>query len=350
MSAVNSALAIRDDQAVFDEPQIRALREIVKLEHVPPAMQTVFLHQCRRTGLDPFLRQIYLVARWDGIEGRDRFTIQTGIDGFRLIRDRIERQRKLTVSYEDTVWRGKGSDAAWTDFWDSDSDEPPVAAKVVITVDDGARQRRFSAVAHYREYVAYKGRGQTEPNSMWKKMPAGQLAKCAEALVLRKAFPQDLGGLYTEEEMEQADQQAAAERQAATLRETAERLGKVAPSPAPDVPAATQADDGPPPPDEPVDAEIIPDDAEQQPTAGKPADEATRRAELQALAEIGDAGQRAVLSRLAAVAAEAGWTRADIDRAVTDRYGKAVGDLNMDQLSKLYSDARKAAGQLGGKL
>jgi hypothetical protein len=62
-------------------------------------------------------------------------------------------------------------------------------------------------VAYWAEYVQTtrdKQTGKTRPTAMWSRMPHVMLAKVAEAIALRKAFPEDMAGLYTNDEMAQA--------------------------------------------------------------------------------------------------------------------------------------------------
>jgi phage recombination protein Bet len=142
----------------------------------------LFLSQCQRTGLDPFERQIYWIKR-----GGNAST-QVSIDGFRVIAERTGEQDGLEIHWCDT-------DGVWVDVWLKDS--PPFAARALVYRRGCSKP--FPGIAKFKEYSA--------GGPMWTKMPANQIAKCAEALALRRAFPTHLSGLYTSDEMGQADKE-----------------------------------------------------------------------------------------------------------------------------------------------
>ena len=153
----------------------------------------MFIAVANRTGLDPFAKQIHAVKRWDSRAGREIMSIQVSIDGLRLVAQRSGEYQGQT----EVEWCG--ADGVWVKIWTSE--KYPYAARVGVWRKDF--KEPCYAIAKFSSYASTKKDGSLV--NMWQRFAELMIAKCAEALALRKAFPQELSGLYTHEEMQQAE-------------------------------------------------------------------------------------------------------------------------------------------------
>ena len=142
----------------------------------------LFAQVCQSKGLDPFSNQIYAIKRFQK-NGGAKITFQTGIDGLRAIAERTGEYE----GQEDPAWYD--SEGAIHYVWLKK--EAPSACRVGIFRKGITRPIR--AIATITEF-------RVSTNPLWASMPSHMLAKCAEALALRKAFPQALGGIYEKDE------------------------------------------------------------------------------------------------------------------------------------------------------
>jgi phage recombination protein Bet len=137
---------------------------------------------CRERGLDPWSSHVWAEGRWDDVKKQHRVVVGVRIDGLRS-------KAAATGEYA-------GNDAAEF-FYDSGADHPDRARATVHRLVKG-HVRPFTGEASFSEY--YPAGGDT---GMWNRMPRAMLGKCAEAVALRKGFP-ELAGLYTREERERS--------------------------------------------------------------------------------------------------------------------------------------------------
>jgi phage recombination protein Bet len=155
----------------------------------------LFVATCERTGLDPFAGQIMPSSRRT-MKNDSWITVWNyivRIDGFRKI-------AVDTGEYEgqEGPW-WCGPDGNWQEIWTGD--KPCYAAKVLVH-RKGFRTG-LAGIAKYSAYVQSKKDG--GPNAVWTSLGDHMTAKCAEALALRKAFPNEMAGLYTEDEQGAAE-------------------------------------------------------------------------------------------------------------------------------------------------
>ncbi|OCB09273.1 phage recombination protein Bet [Mycolicibacterium porcinum] len=249
-----------------------AVRRMLGLEDASDGEIELFFHVCQKSGLDPFNKEVYMIGRntevdrWEPVnpaepDGQKRkvkrwvtkYTIQTGINGFRKRAREIAESKGIEFSQDDPLWCGE--DGIWKEVW-PDS-KPPVAAKFVAYRDG----HRYSFIAHYAEYVQTKNDG--KPNHMWNKMPCNQTRKCAEAGALQAAFPDELGGLLLDDAVQNEDADTVVideDGNAAPAQEPKKRRGGRGVGSLRDQAAKATKDADPAPPAEP---EVIEGEVEQ---------------------------------------------------------------------------------------
>ena len=162
---------------------------IVREAFAPTATQAEFEVMwagAKARRLDPVRKQIHFVKRKQKQDGQwvERWTSIVSIDGFRAIAEG-------TGKYD-------GQDEPEYEY---DEENRLILARVRVWRKDITRP--FVGVARWNEYVQTNQDG--NPTATWQKMEHTMLSKCAEALAHRKAFPEPLAGLYTGDEMAQAD-------------------------------------------------------------------------------------------------------------------------------------------------
>lgn len=149
---------------------------------------------CQKTGLDPTSKQIYAIKR------KGVMTFQTSIDGYRLIAERTGRY-------------APGREPCFA--YDKDGHLISATSFIKKQTKDGS-WHEVAATAFYSEYVVkYNGK----PTDFWLKMGHTMIAKCAEALALRKSFPDVFSGIYTKDEMDQASNEDVSQNAKDTLND-----------------------------------------------------------------------------------------------------------------------------------
>jgi phage recombination protein Bet len=177
---------------------------------------SLFVEVCRRVGLDPFRRHIYAVVYNKDKPDKRKMSIITGIDGFRAVAarnrdyrpDEAEPQIHYSDALKDPVTNPLGIEKAVVKAFklSPDSEWHPVVG--VAYWDE------FAPIGDEWGKDDITGKwgktGKQYLGGQWPRMARVMIAKCAEAQALRKGWPEDLSGVYVQEEMERAQTESTA--------------------------------------------------------------------------------------------------------------------------------------------
>jgi phage recombination protein Bet len=195
-------------QPTYDTKMLALIKRTVAAETTDDEF-SLFIHMARSLNLDPLRRQIYaFVFSKDDVKKR-RMSIVTAIDGFRAIADRTGNYRP---DEDEPTYEVDGTQVSPT------NPKGLVKATVRVFKFSHGSWHKVTASARWDEYAPIKDEWAENENGKWRptgvktldtsgnwgKMPHLMLAKVAEALALRKAWPDDFSNVYAAEEIDRA--------------------------------------------------------------------------------------------------------------------------------------------------
>lgn len=187
--------------ALATAEQAEAIRTALKTSLYPGASDEsieMVLAYCQASGLDPLTKPVHIVPMNVKVPGtRDQYEWRDVVlPGIELYRTKAHRTGEYAGQDEAEFGPTREAKLGGTDV------TFPEWCKVTVYRLTGGQRVPYSAKVYWLESYSTAGRNTDAPNAMWRKRPFGQLEKCAEALALRKAFPEAIGAQPTAEEME----------------------------------------------------------------------------------------------------------------------------------------------------
>jgi phage recombination protein Bet len=176
----------------IDNAVLSALKSSLYTGAKDDSIQMV-VEYCKACKLDPMQKPVHIVPMWDKNTKSMKDTIMPGIGLYRIQAARSNKYAGVSEpEYGDTVNTTLGGVSISYPEW----------CKVTVKKLVGNNIVEFTAKEYWLENYATARKDSAAPNAMWLKRPFGQLAKCAEAQALRKAFPEIITQQPTAEEME----------------------------------------------------------------------------------------------------------------------------------------------------
>jgi phage recombination protein Bet len=153
----------------FEDPKIILTLKRTVAQGLTDEEFMLFAQFCKSTKLNPFKKEIW------AIKAGGRLQLMTGIAGY------------LAIANSNPQFDGMEVDVT------TDDKGKPVKATCKVYRKD--RKYPSVGIALMSEFA--------KSTPIWSQMPSVMLQKVAKSIALREAFPQELNGLYTQEEMPQ---------------------------------------------------------------------------------------------------------------------------------------------------